>query len=389
MLFLILGVTAISAFPPNLWAEDCSEITKYSIFDVRKSSTAETITMDVIHWLSTSEFLTETGATNAAAKVGFQLPQVKIPINADGSYGESHSKTWSKAAAEYLRQETRSRKTFADEFRTANPNIIAAWQACVTQAKGLICWAKQTDNPNEIQLFLELRYLTTDHPSKIFVPSDGIEYSKNLSPYAKSFDKELGAGSPTNYLFTRNQGAAYDLASNFNVTTDATDYRCSAAAPKLPTPTKVGDTVQTGDYQLDNDQCRDLDNKGNHQCRWTPTTLRPAEPKSRFEVSVALDIDTAIDPDNKYPDTAFSNGCNRSLANNKLPGGYIKLECGSATSLRQNTIDPGVTDSQRFKVTKSCESEGSPVEVTVIALPVGCGWMTLKKSLVTWKEIKE
>lgn len=274
------------------------------------------------------------------------------------------------------------------EVRNQAENHVSAWQACVTQAKGLICWAKQTDNPKEVQLTLELRYLTVNHPSHIYVATDDIQYSNHLKPLRTLSKKELGVGAPTDYLFVQD-GKEYEAASNFIVTSDAPDYRCSAAAPSLPIPSKPGDTVQTGDYPLDKGQCEDHDNKGNHPCQWTPTILRPVEPKSRFEVSVALDIDTAIDPDSKHPDSYFSGGCNRGLAVVKLPGGYILLKCASITSTRQSTTDPGVTDTQHFEVTESCQSEGSPVEVTIVALPVGCGWMTLKRGLVTWKEIKE
>jgi hypothetical protein len=212
---------------------DCSEITSKGIFDVRQSRATENITSDVIHWLSVNEFNTQEDAHSAAASFGFVIPEVNIPINSDGSYGDSHKSSWSKAAADYLSQHVQHNQEFESKFRTANPAIVAAWKECVSGAKGLICWAKQTENPNEIVLNVEVRYLTRT-PSLLKISKDGITFSDNLIPKNSDFTMNLGVGSPTPYLFVRKPGEEGRSAANFTVITNDPDYRGTAAVPALP-----------------------------------------------------------------------------------------------------------------------------------------------------------
>ena len=119
--------------PPAAIAQDCSQITKYGIFDLHSSATQTDLIDDVIHWLSVNEYSTESDARNAAAGVGITIPVVDITLNADGTYGDSHSSTWSKATAAYLKTHSESHTRASQEFVTANPQIVAAWQSCVTQ----------------------------------------------------------------------------------------------------------------------------------------------------------------------------------------------------------------------------------------------------------------
>lgn len=215
-------------------AQGCSDITKMGIFDVRHTRTQDDMVNDVIHWLSVNEFSTEQDARQAGLKVGIVIPGINLPLNADGTYGDSHSKSWSRATEEYLRQHVETHNSFEQTFLTSNPNIVSAWRDCVLNQKGLICWAKQTDNPKEILLGLELRPLTTF--SGLFVKVTDIQYSGNVESKAKNLDQYIGVGSPSPYLFSRKAGSDYATAVNFVVNTNNRDYKCVANAPGLPLP---------------------------------------------------------------------------------------------------------------------------------------------------------
>jgi hypothetical protein len=190
-LAVLVCITAIATSKLSL-AQDCSEIPKYGIFDVRHTQTQEDFVQDVIHWLSVNQFSTEQQAQNAGLKIGIVIPHVDIPVNADGTYGQSSAKTWSQAAEEYFRQHIEIHKSFENTLITANPTIVTAWQECVSKAKGLICWAKQTDNPKEIVLSMELRPFTTSFWS-LFIRVKDIQYS----PHVESRNSLGGALPPS------------------------------------------------------------------------------------------------------------------------------------------------------------------------------------------------
>jgi len=227
------NLVIVVAFGTLLPAQECADITKYGIFDVQHTKTQSDFVQDLISWLSTNEFLSEAQAKNAALKVGIVIPDINIPVNADGTYGESHSKTWSKAAEQYFRNHTEAHASFESDVTKANPNIVAAWQACVTRAKGLVCWARQTPNPKEVLLSMELRPVATTQ-SSLSVRVRDVQYSSNLASRTRNFSRRLGFSSTTSYLFSRKPGSEYAEASNFLVETNDPDYQCTAAAPSLP-----------------------------------------------------------------------------------------------------------------------------------------------------------
>lgn len=214
---------------------DCSEITRMGIFDVRSSRATQHITTDVIHWLSVNDFRTEDEAHNAAFHVGIVLPKINIPINTDGSYGDSHTSLWSKATAEYLSQHDVGDSAFEADFKGANPNIVNAWLHCVTQEKGLICWATQTSNPMEILLNVEFRPKSTNYPRPLFVLPDGIEASQGWRPKKPDFKRDLGFDTPQPYWFLCDPDMQVQPGDTFTVRTNSSDYVGITSIPALPT----------------------------------------------------------------------------------------------------------------------------------------------------------
>lgn len=214
-------------------AQDCSEITKKGIFDVGQTNSQSDLVEDIIHWLSVNEILTQEETTNAAYHAGIVIPNVPVPINEDLTYGSNRKKYWSQAAAEYLQHNVQAHASFQSTFTTANPNVVAAWQACVLRAKGLICWAKQTDNPNEIILNLEVRPFTSwSLLAILFLRVQDIAVSDGVVSKGRSYHQLLGVGGINPYLFTRPPGQS--KSTTFVIYTNNRDYKCTAEVPSTP-----------------------------------------------------------------------------------------------------------------------------------------------------------
>jgi len=238
LVMFILGIPLLVSV--NVAAQDCSDITKFGIFDVRHTNQDTSLIDDIVHWLTVNEYTTENDARNASLRAGIVIPVVNIPINADGTYGDSHSSSWSKATAEYLQAHHEVHEKVSQDFKTANPQIVAAWQACVTQASGLLCWARQTDNKNEIQLNIEVRPISLPlAPLKV----TRIDKSPNFDFLTADWHKQLNVNVTP--LLLKRAGASASDAGNFTVETDNSQYRCSAHVPSLPPPAPVYVSITT------------------------------------------------------------------------------------------------------------------------------------------------
>ena len=228
---------ALLGFCSGSKAQDCSAITKYGIFDVRHTSQQVDLVDDLVKWLSVNEYKTENDAKNAAARAGITIPVLDISLNADGTYGESHASTWSKAVLDFLHSHKELHTKFAQDFSTANPQIVSAWQACVTQVTGLVCWVNQTDNPNEVMLNIEVRPISLPLSSLTIAK---IVTSPNLKLLSLDWKKSLNV-KVTPLLYSRS-GPDAKNAANFTVDTNSDQYRCSAGVPGLPPPAPVWET---------------------------------------------------------------------------------------------------------------------------------------------------
>jgi hypothetical protein len=220
-------------FMGSAHSQDCSAITKFGIFDVHKTKSEDQFALDIIHWLQTNEFKTEADARSAALKTGIIIPGVNIPVNSDGSYGDSHSSTWSKAVAEYLEIHVKEFHTFSSDVQTANPNIVNAWKECVNKVVGLVCYAHQTANPAEIMLNMEVRPKTLN-VGRLRVAK--VEHSPNIDPLTKFVKREFGT-SVTSLIYVRTgTGEAAIAPANFVVTTNNSEYQCNAEMPEVVWP---------------------------------------------------------------------------------------------------------------------------------------------------------
>jgi hypothetical protein len=242
-------------------AQDCAGITKYGIFDVRKTSQQTDLADDLIKWLTSNDFGTEEAAKNAGMSAGMVIPYIDVPANSDNTYGENHKSSWSKAAADFLQTHSEKHSKFTEEFMSGNVAIVNAWKECVTRATGLICWATPTSRNDEVRLNIEVR------PVQLPVGTmriSAIVSSPNLTPLSPSKGRSLNTKT-ISFLYHRSLKNA-ETGGNFTVSTNNDVYACSAEVASLPPPTApkppdpiYKETTKTVDCVVSGD---DLTNEG-------------------------------------------------------------------------------------------------------------------------------
>jgi hypothetical protein len=230
MLKAILVVLLMNAFIGASQAQDCAAITKYGIFDVRKTSQQTDLADDFLKWLSINEFNSQQDAHNAGMKTDIIIPYLDVPANSDNTYGDNHSSNWTKATIDYLQAHQEKHLKFAEDFSTANSAIVDAWKECVMYATGLICWATPTDRQDEVILNLEVRPVVIPVPPSLYIAN--ISNSPSLRPIGSYKYMRLNT-KPRSLLFHRAESNG-ETAGNFSVSTNSEVYACSAEVPSIP-----------------------------------------------------------------------------------------------------------------------------------------------------------
>lgn len=140
-------------------ANSCATILS-GLQDVSITYLDEAYVSNVIRWLSQNEYSSETSARSAGLKLGMTIPIEGVPVNFKTDYDQKKygSKSWSKAFAEFLQVNVEARRTFFQNLRTANPQVVSAWRDCVRDtfsAPGLHCWIVTEENPRQVSLIVK------------------------------------------------------------------------------------------------------------------------------------------------------------------------------------------------------------------------------------------
>ena len=178
---------------------NCSDITKFGIFDVSKTSREEDLVSSYLKWLNNQENGSRQEASNTSANFGFEFPTIGLDFG--GGHDTKTGTSWSKKLTEYLENNSEARTRFNQEFVTANSHIVDAWSKCVSQHLGLVCWAEQTDNPREIMLKMELRLADFTNPEIPTVKK--IITSPNVRTTQQIEGETFGATRPTTIIYER------------------------------------------------------------------------------------------------------------------------------------------------------------------------------------------
>lgn len=205
---------------------NCSDITKFGIFDVSNTSRDEDLVASYLKWLQNQETNTRTEAANTSLGLGLPIPD--FPLDFEGEHNETNTTTWGKRLSDYLNSNVEVKNRFREEFLTANASIVSAWRDCAVNTKGLVCWAEQTENPKEIILKIEVRPLVFPMVNRIKLTE--IVTSPNVKTGENFVGDELGAGIYS--IIYERTGNNWNDAVNFNIRTDDPNYadHCGAAA---------------------------------------------------------------------------------------------------------------------------------------------------------------
>ena len=205
---------------------NCSDITKFGIFDVSKTSRDEDLVSSYLKWLNNQEVNSKQEASDLSLNIGIPIPD--FPIEFGGGNTTNAATSWSKNLTEYLKNNNEARTRFNQEFLQANSKIVDAWRDCALNKRGLVCWAEQTENPKEILLKIDLRPLTLPMPKAPSIVK--IVTSPNVKTEENFKGQSLAA--ETYSIIYRRIGNNWHEAVNFNVITSDPNYRdsCGVAA---------------------------------------------------------------------------------------------------------------------------------------------------------------
>lgn len=256
---------------------NCSDITKYGIFDVSKTSREEDLVSSYLKWLNNQETSSSQDASDFSFNFGITLP-VKVPVPLTFGIGNAanNANSWSKNLTDYLNSDNAARTRFNQEFSEANSKIVDAWRDCALNKRGLVCWAEQTENPKEILLKIDLRPLTLPMlktPTLVkIVTSPNVETTEDF--------KGQSLAAETYSILYKRVGRNWHEAANFGVITSDLNYRdsCSVAAVILETtPGLTGNLVAfwKGNGNA-NDRLGKYNGIASHGVTYTPGISRQA-----------------------------------------------------------------------------------------------------------------
>ncbi len=254
----VLALLSILLTPSSAKAQQCSDILQHGIYDISTTSNETSLSESFLSSLSQQEIRTIEQAKDFATKVGVVLPtEIPTPVELGIDESSSSTRTYGRALSEFFSRNTDRRNRFNQEFRNVNQNVVAAWRDCVRNRRGLVCWADQTRNPNEVYLNIEFRPLTTPAPTLTI-------RSITASPNVSARENVIGEELSTNVfpiIFART-GSGRNDAINFTVRTNNANYACTAEVagiPEAPPPlaqvrvnTPVSDMNVTGNDVLVN-----------------------------------------------------------------------------------------------------------------------------------------
>jgi hypothetical protein len=374
---------------PCLAADDCAKwggvIDEHHELSVRH----EFSRMQDLFCKATSSETSATGAHSAAVNAGIPIPVVDDILNLKvGANYQDDSSNFSKFHEEFCSTNASQASldtNYATVTRAFSDRALKAAEACYFSTQpGL--HVKITPSQHKQLVTIELRYVPTGHESasvsdSTVKPPEAVDTCNANNLFGKT---TLPRSAACKWVDSNK-----DLAFTIN-TNHGSWVSTLTADPPLP-PSKAGDVVQKYSHPIDPNEaptCSDPDNIDTVQCTWWHETLYPKEQSSRFTVDVILTSDITVA---KGP---WTRGCTGDAqTTDPWRTGEVIIKCGPT---RVRTITSGEGQNRNLpKTTQSytskahCETDGSPVDVRVIANPRGCSAMSLSDGTVVIREIKE
>lgn len=176
---VVMCVVLISAAPTRAQST-CDAILQYGIFDLSNTQSDEMFFSSLFRYLEKQNVRSHADADAAAGQLGISIPGVG-ELNMGGSSTSSAADYSNDYLKEIQNQSSAASSSFRQLFKTANPQIIAAWADC--NKGGSRVWAERIDADS---FYLKARWVQVEGEARPTVVSADITNATCLKKGAPS-----------------------------------------------------------------------------------------------------------------------------------------------------------------------------------------------------------
>ena len=141
-------------------AQDCSQILRGGIYDVYQNSSATDRAASFVNWFKQKQFSSYQEAKNTSLDIGIPIGDILAGLGF--SNDEQGFSQFSNEINSYTSSSTSFKQNLSNKISTINPQVVAAWDHCITQP-GLHFWLERTDDPKTF--YICAKYMN-DGPGK-------------------------------------------------------------------------------------------------------------------------------------------------------------------------------------------------------------------------------
>lgn len=235
-----LGVLCAIYSNSEAHAQDCSQITKFGIFDLSNSANETKVFDSYLNYIDSRNFSSQEEASQFSSKLGIELP-IDIPINISGSVSTASAKksAYQKALKDLQSKNSSQYIKSQQAFSTANKNIIDAWKYCVGifSHQPISCWAEPSASEKQLILKIQVRPDRNRFPI-LKLKSTIVSNNLRVSVGVETAGRVLGVSTPTPILIDR-VGPNANAGAIITIATHHADYSCSLSLDPVPPPPPI------------------------------------------------------------------------------------------------------------------------------------------------------
>ncbi|WP_207535566.1 hypothetical protein [Desertivirga arenae] len=117
--------------------DQCSEILKWGLWSYNEKYESVQLAEKTVNWFTNNKIHSKQSTLDLAKKADIALPieGLVIPMNLEGTFGQSNSQYYSEAVAYYLEHNVDYRKVYLEKNIQADDGIVKAWSKCMEKPK--------------------------------------------------------------------------------------------------------------------------------------------------------------------------------------------------------------------------------------------------------------
>jgi hypothetical protein len=310
-------------------SQECNDILKYGIFDFSHVSSQSDLASQFLSWMRASNMQTASDMQDNSFGIG--VPEAMV----DFGNKSGNSQSWKNDYANSLNQSSSQKSLFDQQFSTANPNLIAAWQSCIVNRTGVIAYARRIADSTTIILTIRVKR-KSDMDKLDSLKILDIQCSNFLTPITIYKNQYLSETGEKAFAFTIREPQFSSRACYFLITTSLSGYDSQfelapiinkPTSPKQPDvykPTVPCETLNHNNLQPWLDLC--LNSEDGNACRelascFSQKAGEAQDPSTKNNLSFVANIfsKAAEDCDNYHKGNfgAFQTGDNMKMMINQ------------------------------------------------------------------------